>query len=137
MDCDFCATLLVKVTKGMAFRGWRHVPGSQGGPKAKRRAEAKERRKRNKNKRRKVGPDRRAAIYARDGNRCVECGEKDKGQLTLDHIIPVSKGGSSRDENLQTMCRRCNVAKGNKLPPGVKEPIEFGSPEHLGVGVLN
>ena len=35
--------------------------------------------------------------------------------MTKDHIIPVSKGGKNTLENYQTMCRKCNVQKGNKL----------------------
>lgn len=35
--------------------------------------------------------------------------------MTKDHIIPVSKGGKDMLENYQTMCMKCNVAKGNKM----------------------
>lgn len=58
-------------------------------------------------------PAKRARIYERDGNRCVDCGsDKD---LTLDHIRPVSHGGGDEDANLQTLCSPCNNAKGNRL----------------------
>ncbi len=43
--------------------------------------------------------------------------ETDKGKLKLmtkDHIIPKSKGGKDHISNMQTMCKRCNVLKGNK-----------------------
>lgn len=51
-------------------------------------------------------------IWDRDGWQCVTCGtSKD---LTVDHIIPVSKGGTDDDDNLQTMCRSCNSRKGNR-----------------------
>lgn len=60
----------------------------------------------------KVSPLRRQNIYARDGNRCVNCGATEL--LTLDHIVPRSKGGTNRSENLQTMCRDCNQAKANR-----------------------
>lgn len=36
--------------------------------------------------------------------------------LEVDHIVPVSKGGLSEPENLQTLCWRCNRAKGAKMP---------------------
>lgn len=129
-DCEFCVSLLVKVTKGMPFRGWRHIPGTKGGPKSKRRAEAKERRRRTKNKRRRIGPDRRRRLYVRDKYTCQNptCGRHLPPDdplhhlLTLDHIIPVSKGGTNRDNNLQAMCRTCNGKKGNAMPTDVDEP---------------
>lgn len=51
-----------------------------------------------------------AGIFSRDGNRCKHCGATDN--LTIDHITPVSKGGSDNPENLQTLCRSCNSKKG-------------------------
>lgn len=52
----------------------------------------------------------RAAVYARDGWRCLHCGRTD--DLTLDHIVPWSAGGSDEPDNLQTLCRSCNSRKG-------------------------
>ena len=51
-------------------------------------------------------------IYNRDGNRCVHCGSREN--LEVDHIIPISKGGKTVVNNLQTLCHRCNVEKGAK-----------------------
>ncbi len=55
-------------------------------------------------------------ILKRDGFRCQICGatQADGVQLHVDHIIPVSKGGKSIPSNLQTLCSRCNIGKGNK-----------------------
>jgi len=49
-------------------------------------------------------------VWDRDGWQCVTCGTH-KG-LTVDHIVPVSKGGSDDLDNLQTMCGSCNSRKG-------------------------
>lgn len=54
----------------------------------------------------------RFRIYERDGERCVHCGST--RNLEIDHIIPVSKGGKSIPSNLQTLCHKCNLEKGNR-----------------------
>ena len=51
----------------------------------------------------------RQNIFKRDGNRCVYCGEKK--DLTLDHVVPRSKGGKTSWTNLVTACQRCNSRK--------------------------
>jgi 5-methylcytosine-specific restriction endonuclease McrA len=56
----------------------------------------------------------RRAILARDGFRCQYCGGT--RHLTLDHIIPRSRGGSSSWENVVTSCAPCNGRKGACLP---------------------
>lgn len=55
----------------------------------------------------------RREVYERDGHKCVKCGTTET--LTLDHIIPWSRGGDDTVENLQTMCRPCNSRKGNRV----------------------
>lgn len=56
----------------------------------------------------------RFAVYARDHHRCCKCGRA-TGDLEVDHIFPISKGGKSTFENLQTLCHNCNVRKGNTV----------------------
>lgn len=55
----------------------------------------------------------RLYVWQRDGGKCVECGSKEK--LEYDHIIPLSKGGSDTDRNLQLLCQRCNRSKGARI----------------------
>ena len=57
----------------------------------------------------------RRALFARDGWRCVYCGTSG-GRLTLDHVVPRSRGGDSVWENVVTSCAPCNLRKGNRLP---------------------
>jgi 5-methylcytosine-specific restriction endonuclease McrA len=56
----------------------------------------------------------REFVFARDGYECVYCGAKDK--LTLDHVIPDSRGGSHTPENLATCCSTCNSSKHARTP---------------------
>lgn len=51
-------------------------------------------------------------IFLRDGKVCARCGATD--DLTIDHIIPIIKGGSDEVTNLQVLCRKCNSSKGAK-----------------------
>lgn len=51
-------------------------------------------------------------IYTRDDYKCVYCGSTE--DLTLDHIIPLSRGGNNDASNLATACRSCNSSKGAK-----------------------
>ena len=64
-------------------------------------------------KRRSVPWGRRRDIYIRDGYQCLRCGSKE--QLTIDHIVPVVKGGTNDFDNLQTLCRSCNCQKQTKI----------------------
>ncbi|MES2531944.1 MAG: HNH endonuclease signature motif containing protein [Pseudomonadota bacterium] len=53
-------------------------------------------------------PDLRLATIARDGS-CLRCGSVD--DLCLDHILPISMGGITSFDNLQTLCQSCNLRK--------------------------
>jgi 5-methylcytosine-specific restriction endonuclease McrA len=57
----------------------------------------------------------RRAVFARDGWTCQYCGHE-RGNLTVDHVIPRSKGGGSGWDNIVTCCAPCNRRKGDRLP---------------------
>lgn len=54
------------------------------------------------------------AILVRQGGICASCGSDQR--LEVDHIVPISKGGSNWPENLQVLCRGCNARKSSKTP---------------------
>src|SRR5664279_3252438 len=56
----------------------------------------------------------RRAVFARDSWTCQYCGSR--SNLTVDHVIPRSKGGSSSWENIVASCAPCNRRKGDRLP---------------------
>ena len=56
----------------------------------------------------------RRAVFARDGWACQYCGSR--SNLTVDHVIPRSKGGSSDWTNIVASCAPCNRRKGDHLP---------------------
>lgn len=58
----------------------------------------------------------RRNIYMRDSYTCQYCGcRPSKEQLTIDHILPRSRGGKSTWENVVLACQSCNTKKGSKL----------------------
>ena len=52
----------------------------------------------------------RRRVLERDDHRCRACGATDR--LEIDHVIPISQGGTSEDDNLQVLCNPCNRVKG-------------------------
>ncbi|MCY4587372.1 MAG: DNA methyltransferase [Bryobacterales bacterium] len=55
------------------------------------------------------------ALYGKQGGDCYGCGEHFlKLNLTVDHIVPLSKGGTDHVENLWLLCQACNSSKGNR-----------------------
>lgn len=56
----------------------------------------------------------RRVVLARDGHSCQYCGST--RYLTLDHVIPRSRGGSTSWDNVVTSCAQCNTRKGAHLP---------------------
>ena len=78
----------------------------------------------------KVSNRMRFAVYKRDGNRCRKCGSR--WNLEVDHIYPISKGGKTTFDNLQTLCHNCNAQKSNFIePPAVPLRSAYRSYENL------
>lgn len=62
----------------------------------------------------------RLRIFRRDGYTCRYCqfhadSEKEKKALTVDHVVPLSKGGTNKPRNLVTACAECNQRKGARV----------------------
>ena len=66
----------------------------------------------------------RMRIYMRDKFRCQYCGEKKAAsELTLDHILPRSRGGDNSPVNIVTACVACNNRKGSRTPAEARMPL--------------
>lgn len=63
----------------------------------------------------------RKNVMRRDRNRCQYCGNRDK--LTIDHVMPRSRGGRDSWENLVTACVPCNNRKGSRTPDEAGMPL--------------
>jgi 5-methylcytosine-specific restriction endonuclease McrA len=85
----------------------------------------------------------RRNIFARDGNRCQYCGKRfPTGELSLDHVMPRSRGGGTDWENIVCACVRCNVRKGGRTPSEAgmrltKPPIKPRTSPTLGLKLAN
>ena len=63
----------------------------------------------------------RINVYARDGYRCTYCNKKCRiDELTYDHVIPRSMGGTTVWENIVSCCVKCNSKKGGRTPEQAK-----------------
>jgi 5-methylcytosine-specific restriction endonuclease McrA len=77
----------------------------------------------------------RNRILARDRYRCQYCGKKGgEFDLTVDHMVPASKGGATSPENLVASCRPCNQRKGNRTPEEARMPL-LKNPAALTYGI--
>jgi 5-methylcytosine-specific restriction endonuclease McrA len=88
----------------------------------------------------------RRNLFARDNNRCQYCGKRfPTSELSLDHVVPRSRGGDTTWENIVCACVACNVRKGGRTPTEahmhlVKQPykpkrspllsIKLGNPKY-------
>ncbi|MBD2137813.1 HNH endonuclease [Anabaena sp. FACHB-1237] len=58
----------------------------------------------------------RSYVFQRDKFQCQSCGKNSQEvNLSIDHIIPLSRGGKNHISNLQTLCLTCNQRKTNKI----------------------
>ena len=64
----------------------------------------------------------RRNIFHRDGQCCQYCGAKGE-PLSIDHVVPRSRGGIDSWENVTTACLSCNVRKGNRTPKEANMPL--------------
>lgn len=73
----------------------------------------------------------RKNLFRRDNNTCVYCGSKES--LTLDHVLPKSRGGKTTWENVVTACHTCNNRKDNKTleEVGFKLKVQPKQPNHI------
>jgi 5-methylcytosine-specific restriction endonuclease McrA len=85
-------------------------------------------------------PATRAAVMLRDAFMCQYCGEAPgRHHLTVDHVVPRSRGGRHDWDNLVTACKRCNQKKGSLLPEEaamrlVRKPVE---PSYMALVLLS
>lgn len=73
-------------------------------------------------KSRSAARDKWEQVIKEYGTMCVYCGIVEAD--TIDHVIPLSRGGTNELSNLRPACRECNMAKGNRLPTEMQEPAE-------------
>ena len=64
----------------------------------------------------------RRNLFQRDHQTCQYCGSRDQ-PLSIDHVVPRSRGGSDTWENVTTACLSCNVRKGNRTPREASMPL--------------
>lgn len=81
----------------------------------------------------KVPPVNRREVLRRDNHSCQYCGSTKN--LTIDHVIPRSKGGQHTWDNVVAACERCNSTKGDRLPheAGMVPKVKPKAPAHPAV----
>lgn len=78
-----------------------------------------------------IRPEKRYAIYLRDGLACAYCGAgPDDSLLSLDHVVPHSRGGSNEATNLVTCCSRCNSSRGQRSVPNFARAVAVYLNQH-------
>jgi len=63
-------------------------------------------------------------LFRRDDHRCLYCGSQfRRSDLTRDHVIPISRGGGNKWENVVAACKRCNWLKDCQTPEEASMPL--------------
>ncbi len=72
-------------------------------------------------------------VLLRDDYRCAYCGERGDRSMTVDHVIPKSRGGASAFENLVACCSACNGRKRDRTPEEARMPLRIRprEPQHI------
>jgi 5-methylcytosine-specific restriction endonuclease McrA len=81
----------------------------------------------------------RRTVLARDHYTCQYCGaQPGKANLTIDHVLPRSRGGETRWSNVVTACGPCNRRKGNRTPEEARMPVgcQPRRPRYLAITLL-
>jgi 5-methylcytosine-specific restriction endonuclease McrA len=65
-------------------------------------------------------------LFVRDRHACAYCGlAYPEGELTIEHIMPLSRGGRHDWTNVVTACRSCNTRKGGRTPEEAQMPLHY------------
>jgi 5-methylcytosine-specific restriction endonuclease McrA len=77
-------------------------------------------------------------IFKRDAYTCQYCGRNSGERMTIDHVVPKSRGGRTVWDNVVSACRACNLKKANKSPGEVglrllRKPTRPRSASYLGL----
>ncbi len=72
-----------------------------------------------------IPPEVRKYVHQRDNYQCKGCGQTaNETHLTIDHIIPLARGGTNDISNLQTLCFTCNQQKTDNIDPRFRRYFE-------------
>jgi hypothetical protein len=63
--------------------------------------------------RERIAPEVRRAVWIRDKGKCARCDSRER--LEYDHIVPLSRGGSNTERNIELLCENCNRSKSDRV----------------------
>lgn len=86
-------------------------------------------------KRHSITVSTKPALIKRDGPACLKCGAVE--DLSVDHVVPVSKGGAHDIDNFQLLCKPCNSSKGDKIIDFRPSTPRLSATEHIKVQMFD